>query len=95
MKLADEDPWADINEELDALIDDVNAADMPYKIKQKLIRKLEDAKVLKDNAKIEFEEGNFDYATKKLSGAKKLMESFEHMVKETRQIRVQRTKQVF
>ena len=80
------DPWTEINTKLDALIDNVSAADMPYKIKRKLISKLEDAKVLKDNAKIECEEGNFDYATKKLGAAKKLMESFEHMVKGTRQI---------
>jgi len=80
------DPWADLNKELDALIEKVNAADMPYKIKWKLIIKLECAKVLKDNAKIECEEGNFDYATKKLGAAKKLMESFEHMVKETSRI---------
>jgi len=81
-----EDPWGEINKELDELIEKVNAADMPNIIKRRLIGKLEYAKVLKDNAKIECEEGNFDYATKKLGVAKNQMESFERMVKRTRRI---------
>ena len=78
--------WHEINKELDELIKKVNAADMPNIIKRRLIGKLEYAKALKDNAKIECEEGNFDYATKKLGVAKNQMESFERMVKRTRRI---------
>ena len=78
--------WHEINRELDELIDKVSAADMPSIIKRRLIGKLEYAKVLKDNAKIECEDENFDYATKKLGVAKNQMESFERMVKRTRRI---------
>jgi beta-xylosidase len=86
MKLVDEDPWAEINEELDALIAKVNNADMPNIIKQRLIDKLEYAKALKENAKEECEAGNFDGATKKLGVAKSQVESFASMVKITRRI---------
>jgi len=80
------DPWAEINEELDALIVNVSAAPMPNIIKQRLLDKLEYAKELKDNAKEECEAGNFDGATKKLGVAKSQVESFASMVKITRRI---------
>ncbi len=81
-----EDPWQEINKELDALIINVSAADMPNIIKQRLIDKLEYAKALKDNAKEECEAGNFDGALKKLGVAKSQVESFASMVKITRRI---------
>jgi hypothetical protein len=80
------DPWREINEELDALIVNVSAADMPNIIKQRLIDKLEYVKELKENAKEECEAGNFDAATKKLGVAKNQVESFASMVKITRRI---------
>jgi hypothetical protein len=80
------DPWADINKELDELIEEVEATTMPNIIKQRLIGKLEYAKALKDNAKEECEAGNFDGATKKLGVAKSQVQSFESMVKITRRI---------
>ena len=79
-------PWAAINTELDALITNVSAADMPNFLKNRLIAKLEYAKDLKDNAKEECEAGNFDAATKKLGVAKDQVESFASMVKITRRI---------
>ena len=78
--------WEQINEELDDLKGNVTAAPMPNIIKQRLIDKLEYAKELKDNAKIECEAGNFDAATKKLSVAKSQVESFASMVRITRRI---------
>ncbi len=78
--------WHEINKELDALIEKVNAADMPNIIKNRLIDKLEYAKELKDNAKEECEAGNFDAATKKLGVAKSQVESFASMVRITRRI---------
>jgi len=80
------DLWIGTNKELDELIEKVDAATMPNIIKRRLIGKLEYAKALKDNAKIECEDENFDYATKKLGVAKNQMESFERMVKRTRRI---------
>jgi PKD repeat protein len=82
------DPWAEINNELDALIEKVNAADMPNIIKQRLVDKLGYAKALKDNAHEECEAGNFDAATKKLGVAKNQVESFASMVEITRRISV-------
>ena len=61
-------PWAEINTKLDALIEKVNAATIPNIIKQRLLDKLEYAKELKENAKIECEAGNFEGAKKKLGG---------------------------
>ncbi len=78
--------WHEINEELDALMVNVSAADMPNIIKQRLIDKLEYAKELKENAKIVCEEDNFDAATKKLGVAKSQVESFASMVRITRRI---------
>ncbi|MGB3457704.1 MAG: DUF3344 domain-containing protein [Halobacteriota archaeon] len=78
--------WHEINEELDALISNVSAADMPNIIKRRLIDKLEYAKRLKENAKVVCEEGNFAGATKKLGVAKSQVESFASMVKITRRI---------
>ena len=78
--------WKQINEELDALIEKVDAADMPNIIKNRLIDKLEYAKELKDNAKEECEAGNFDAAKKKLGVAKSQVESFASMVRITRRI---------
>ena len=80
------DPWREINEELDSLKGNVSAATMPSIIKHRLIDKLEYAKALKENAKIECEAGNFDGATKKLGVAKSQVESFASMVKITRRI---------
>jgi hypothetical protein len=78
--------WQEINAKLDALIVNVTAAEMPNIIKQRLIDKLEYAKVLKENAKEECEAGNFEGATKKLGVAKSQVESFASMVKITRRI---------
>jgi parallel beta-helix repeat protein len=78
--------FAEINAKLATLIDDVSAADMPDIIKQRLLDKLEYAKELKENAKEEYEAGNFAAATKKLGVAKSQVESFESMVKITRRI---------
>jgi PKD repeat protein len=80
------DRWAEINYELNALITKVNTAEMPDIIKRRLIDKLEYAKELKENAKIECEAGNFDGATKKLGVAKSQVQSFASMVKITRRI---------
>jgi len=80
------DDWAEINKELDELIEEVDAAAMPNIIKNRLIGKLEYAKALKDNAKEECEAGNFDGATKKLGVAKNQVESFASMVRITRRI---------
>ena len=80
------DLWTDINVKLDELIDEVNAADMPNIIKQRLLDKLVYAKELKDNAKEECEAGNFVIATKKLGVAKNQVESFASMVRITRRI---------
>ncbi|MGB3459262.1 MAG: vWA domain-containing protein [Halobacteriota archaeon] len=80
------DDWAEINKELDALITNVSAADMPNIIKQRLVDKLVYAKELKDNAHEECLAGNFDGATKKLGVAKNQVESFASMVEITRRI---------
>ena len=81
-----EDPWQEINRELDALITNVSAATMPNIIKHRLIDKLEYAKELKDNAHEECLADNFDAATKKLGVAKNQVESFASMVRITRRI---------
>ena len=78
--------WDKINEELDVLIEKVNATTMPNIIKNRLIDKLVYAKALKDNAHEECEAGNFDAATKKLGVAKNQVESFASMVRITRRI---------
>jgi hypothetical protein len=80
------DDWAEINNELDALIGNVTNATMPNIIKNRLIDKLEYAKALKDNAHEECLAGNFDAATKKLGVAKNQVESFASMVEITRRI---------
>jgi len=71
---------------LKELIEKADAATMSNIIKQRLIDKLEYAEELKHNAKIVCEEGNFDYATKKLGVAKSQVESFASMLKITRRI---------
>jgi len=85
-KVEIKDTWADLNEELDELIEKVDNAPMPNIIKQRLIGKLEYAKELKDNAKEEYEDGNVEAAKKKLGVAKNQVESFESMVRITRRI---------
>ena len=80
------DDWAEINKELDALITNVSAADMPDIIKQRLVDKLVYAKELKDNAHEECLADNFIGATKKLGVAKNQVESFASMVEITRRI---------
>jgi hypothetical protein len=78
--------WKDINKELASLKGNVSAATMPDIIKQRLIDKLVHAKELKDNAKIAYEAGNIEGATKKLGVAKSQVESFASMVGMTRRI---------
>ena len=78
--------WEEINAELDSLKGNVSAATMPSIIQRRLVDKLEYAKALKENAKIECKAGNFDGATKKLGVAKSQVESFASMVKITRRI---------
>ncbi len=78
--------WHEINKELDSLKGNVSNATMPNIIKHRLVDKLEYAKELKENAKIEYEAGNVEAATKKLGVAKNQVESFESMVKITRRI---------
>jgi hypothetical protein len=81
-----EDPWQEINRELDALIGNVSNATMPNIIKNRLVDKLVYAKELKDNAHEECLADNFVGATKKLRVAKNQVESFASMVKITRRI---------
>ncbi len=85
-KVEIKDPWADLNEELDELIEKVDNAPMPNIIKQRSIGKLEYAKALKDNAKEEYEDGNVEAAKKKLGVAKGQVKSFESMVRIARRI---------
>ena len=81
-----EDPWQEINRELDALIGNVSNATMPDIIKQRLVDKLVYAKELKDNAHEECLADNFIGATKKLGVAENQVESFASMVEITRRI---------
>ena len=83
---AEIDTWAEINEELDALIEKVNSIDIANIIKHRLVDKLEYAKTLVGNARIAHETGNIEAATKKLGVAKNQVESFASMVKITRRI---------
>jgi len=78
--------WHEINKELDSLEGNVSNATMPSIIQRRLVDKLEYAKELKENAKIECEAGNFAGATKKLGVAKSQVGSFASMVKITRRI---------
>lgn len=80
-------PWTEINAELDELTAKVNAATMPSIIKRILVDKLEYAKRLVENGKIAHEAGNDAQAKKYLGVAKNKIESFEHIVKITRQIK--------
>jgi predicted glutamine amidotransferase len=82
-----QDPWTEINKELDELAAKVNAATMPSIIKRILVDRLEYAKTSVENAKIAHEAGNDAQAKKYLGVAKNQIESFEHMVKITRQIK--------
>ena len=79
------DPWTEINKELDELTAKVNA--MPSIIKRILVDKLEYAKTSVENAKIAHEAGNDAQAKKYLGVAKNQIESFEHIVKITRQMK--------
>ena len=80
------DPWVEINEELDALIDMVNNATMPNFIKKGVAYKLQYAKILKEKAKKAHEAGNDVAAKKYLGVAKNRVELFESEVKITRRI---------
>jgi uncharacterized repeat protein (TIGR01451 family) len=80
------DPWKEINEGLDELIDDVNAASMPNILKHRLIGKLEYVKKLKESAKMAYEAGNNERVKKYLGVAKNGVGSFESMVKISRRI---------
>ena len=78
------DPWQEINAELDALIDDVNAADItPEIIKRSLVNKLERAKTFKEVTKIAYEAGNSVRAKRYLELSKRQVESFSDRVKIT------------
>jgi parallel beta-helix repeat protein len=81
------DSWTKINKELDELIAKVNAATVPSIIKRILVDRLEHAKTSVENGKIAHEAGNDAQAKKNLGVAKNQIESFEHMVEITRQIK--------
>ena len=78
--------WVEINEELDALIEEVNAATITSNVKRTLVKKLEDAKALKDKAHEQYEEGNIKNAKNELRKAKHKVELFENTVKKSKQI---------
>ena len=74
----------DINAELDALIYNVNAADItPDPIKTLLVKKLERAKAFKERAEIAYEGDDNEKAKKYLRKSKRQVESFSDRVKIT------------
>jgi uncharacterized repeat protein (TIGR01451 family) len=78
------DLWNEINDGLDALIAEVNAADItPDPIKTLLVNKLKRAKAFKERAKISYEAGDNGRAEKYLGKSKRQVESFEDRVQIT------------
>ena len=75
--------WAEINLELDVLIDEVSDASLPGYIKRSLVNKLKRAKTFRDVAKIAYEAGNSVRAKRYLELSKHQVESFEDKVKRT------------
>ncbi|MCK4736060.1 MAG: right-handed parallel beta-helix repeat-containing protein [Methanophagales archaeon] len=78
--------WVEINEELDALIEEVNAATITSNVKRTLVKKLEDAKALNDKAHEQYEAGNIKNAKKELEKAKHKVELFENTVNKAKKI---------
>jgi hypothetical protein len=81
------DPWAEINEELDSLIEKLNATCITHRsTKRILIYKLKLAQAMKDYAHGKYNTGTIGFGKKELEEVKRQVESFEDLVKRTSKI---------
>jgi hypothetical protein len=70
------DPWAEIDVELDKLIDEVNATNVQNSVKRSLIGRLENAKMTKEQAKASHDKEKKQACKKQLNACKNIIEAF-------------------